>query len=99
MTLKVAGFTKTIGAGGANTGRSRQGWVLLTASGPLVWEDRRSRQQVELAGPVKLVGEGERVPGAFKFRRFKLTTGDGSYDLAVPTDDVETVRYALGAAV
>ncbi|MBD0734398.1 hypothetical protein BGM09_16105 [Streptomyces sp. CBMA29] len=43
--------------------------------------------------------EGERVTGAFTFRRFGLTTGSGSYDLAVPTGDVETVRYALGVAV
>lgn len=35
------------------------------------------------------------MSGGPEFRRFRLVTGEGAYDVAVPLKDLELVRYAL----
>ncbi|SFF54923.1 hypothetical protein SAMN05216251_118112 [Actinacidiphila alni] len=97
VTLKVSGFTKSIG-GTAMAGKAtrlRPGWLLVAAGQPPIWEDRSGKHRTELSGPLGLIGDGDRVPAGPKFRRYTLKSAGRSYDLAVPLADVETVRYAL----
>lgn len=102
-TLLVAGFSKSLGGErlvGIGKGRkiavTRRGQLRLTAGESPVWAELTGeRRRIALVPPFALEGEGEKVPGGTKFRRYKLVAGDGTYDLAVPVKDVELVRYAL----
>ena len=103
-TLVVAAFSKTVGGErliSAGKGRRipllKRGDLRLAADRPPEWVQRTGgRLTTELVPPFTLRGEGEKMRGGPKFRRFELVTGDGTYDLAVPLRDVELVRHALG---
>jgi hypothetical protein len=105
-TLIVAAYSKSMGgeamvpAGkGRQIARLKAGYLHLAAGRVPLWVERTgARQSTALVPPFSLRGEGERVPAARKFRRFKLVTGQGMFDLAVPLADVELVKYALSMA-
>jgi hypothetical protein len=103
--LLVVGFTKSIGGTataavgkGRQIVRLRQGNLLLAVGEEPVWSDRRGGRSASLRPPFALKFTGEKVPMAPKFERYDLVTADGTYDLAVPRNDGELVRYVFGAA-
>ncbi|MET8076901.1 hypothetical protein [Streptomyces sp. NPDC005303] len=101
--LRVVGFTQNIGGevrvsvgGGKQVARMRQGHLRLAPGEPPLWKDARGDRSATLQAPFRLKPTGGKVRLAPKFERYELVTGAGTYDLAVPTKDVELVRHALG---
>ncbi|MCX5235221.1 hypothetical protein OG824_08270 [Streptomyces prunicolor] len=101
--LRVVGFTQTIGGTvkvsvgkGKQVARSRQGYLRLAIGEAPVWSDARGGRSATLQAPFRLKPAGGKVRLAPKFERYELVTGAGTYDLAVPKQDAELLRHALG---
>ncbi|MEV0474053.1 hypothetical protein [Streptomyces prunicolor] len=101
--LRVVGFTRTIGGTvkvsvgkGKQVARSRQGCLRLTLGEAPVWSDAWGGRSATLQAPFRLKPAGGKVRLAPKFERYELVTGAGTYDLAVPKQDAELLRHALG---
>ncbi|MFI6546309.1 hypothetical protein ACIBO9_23990 [Streptomyces prunicolor] len=101
--LRVVGFTQTIGGTvkvpvgkGKQVARSRQGYLRLAAGEAPVWSDARGGRSATLQAPFRLKPAAGKVRLAPKFERYELVTGAGTYDLAVPKQDAELLRHALG---
>ncbi|MFG2785845.1 hypothetical protein ACGFY7_49530 [Streptomyces prunicolor] len=101
--LRVVGFTQSIGGTvkvsvgkGKQVARSRQGYLRLAVGEAPVWSDARGGRSATLQAPFRLKPAGGKVRLAPKFERYELVTGAGTYDLAVPTQDAELLRHALG---
>lgn len=92
VTLQVSCFLRPKGA----TSRPKVGTLSLTRGEPVIWR-RRDHHAVTLEPPLTLTRSSEKVTGP-KFTAFDLACATASFDVQVPTLDVELVKHALGAS-
>ncbi|MFJ4844066.1 MULTISPECIES: hypothetical protein [unclassified Streptomyces] len=105
MTSPIA-LSKTLGhVASLNVGKGRQiqqlkpGRLLVAHGQPLVWQERRTKQETVLTGPFTLTQRDKKLPlngGRFAF--YELTTADGSHEVALPKKDAPLVIAATGRA-
>ncbi|NKZ15638.1 hypothetical protein HGA11_32180 [Mycolicibacterium septicum DSM 44393] len=89
VTLQVSCFLRPKGA----TSRAKLGTLSLTRGEPVIWRGR-DKNAISLTPPVTLTGSGENPIGP-KFTAFDLACATGSFDVHIPTLDVELVKHAL----
>lgn len=89
VTLQVSCFLRPRGA----TSRAKLGTLSLTRGEPAIWRGR-DKNDISLTPPLTLTGSGENPIGP-KFTAFDLTCATGSFDVHIPTLDVELVKHAL----
>ncbi|MFC9075779.1 hypothetical protein ACFTY7_01755 [Streptomyces sp. NPDC057062] len=103
QVFEVAALSKTIGRTVLlNVGKGRQiqhlkiGSLFVAQGQPLVWRERRTKQETVLHGPFALTKLDKKVPLNGRLAYYELTTADGSHEVALPKKDAPLVLIAIG---
>ncbi|MFD3451566.1 hypothetical protein ACFWVC_05245 [Streptomyces sp. NPDC058691] len=85
-----------------NIGKGRQiqhlkiGALFVAQGRPLVWRERRTKQETVLNGPFTLTRLDKKVPLNGRLAFYELTTADGTHEVALPKKDAPLVLIATG---
>ncbi|MEU1616476.1 hypothetical protein ABZ479_04135 [Streptomyces sp. NPDC005722] len=103
QVFEVAALSRTVGrVVMLNVGKGRQiqhlkiGSLFVAQGQPLVWRERRTRQETVLGGPFALRRLDKKVPLNGRLAFYELTTADGSHEVALPKKDAPLVSLAIG---
>ncbi|MDX3077738.1 hypothetical protein ACIP98_25335 [Streptomyces sp. NPDC088354] len=102
QTLELVALSRTLGRVVLlDLGKGRQiqhlkiGALFVTQGRPLVWRERRTKQETVLDGPFTLTRLDKKVPLNGRLAFYELTTADGSHEVALPKKDAPLVLLAI----